>query len=69
MPKDKQSPGEVFIQLKKAGQLPKPTDDALLDVIENIGSEPLFKVEKKAEGGMTRGNGLAIRGTKFKGVF
>ena len=69
MPKEKESPGAVFIQLKKAGQLPKPTDDALLDIIESVAAEPLIKVNKKANGGMARGTGAAIRGTKFKGVF
>ena len=51
MPKEKESPGGVFIQLKKAGQLPKPTDDGLLDVLENIASKPLLKIDKKAGGG------------------
>jgi hypothetical protein len=69
MPKEKESPGGVFIQLKKAGQLPKPTDDGLLDVLENIASKPLLKIDKKAGGGMVRGQGAAIRGTKFKGIF
>ena len=51
MPKEKKSPGEVFIQLKKAGELPKPTDDGLLDVLEQVASKPLFNLDKKAKGG------------------
>jgi hypothetical protein len=55
----------IAIALSEAGKSKKMMGGMMSDGISNKGSG----IEMKSKGGMVRGQGIAIRGTKFKGVF
>jgi len=55
----------IAIALSESGQSKKMMGGMMSDGISNKGSG----IEMKSKGGMVRGQGIALRGTKFKGVF
>jgi hypothetical protein len=55
----------IAIALSEAGKSKKMMGGMMSDGISNKGSG----IEMKSKGGMVRGQGAAIRGTKFKGIF
>jgi hypothetical protein len=55
----------IAIALSEAGKSKKMMGGMMSDGISKKGSG----IEMKSKGGMVRGQGIAIRGTKFKGVF
>jgi hypothetical protein len=55
----------IAIALSEAGKSKKMMGGMMSDGISNKGSG----IEMKSKGGMVRGQGIAIRGTKFKGIF
>ena len=55
----------IAIALSEAGKSKKMMGGMMSDGISNKGSG----IEMKSKGGMVRGQGAAIRGTRFKGIF
>ena len=55
----------IAIALSESGQSKKMMGGMMIDGISKKGSG----IEMKSKGGMVRGQGAAIRGTKFKGIF
>jgi hypothetical protein len=56
----------IAIALSESGQSKKKMMGGMMsDGVSNKGSG----IEMKSKGGMVRGQGAAIRGTKFKGIF
>ena len=55
----------IAIALSEAGKSKKMMGGMMSDGISKKGSG----IEMKSKGGMVRGQGAAIRGTKFKGIF
>ena len=55
----------IAIALSEAGKSKKMMGGMMSDGISKKGSG----IEMKSKGGMVRGQGIAIRGTKFKGIF
>ena len=55
----------IAIALSEAGKSKKMMGGMMSDGISNKGSG----IEMKSKGGMVRGQGIALRGTRFKGIF
>lgn len=55
----------IAIALSEAGKSKKMMGGMMSDGVSKKGSD----IEMKSKGGMVRGQGIAIRGTKFKGIF